>query len=118
VESQRALLRAVIDAMPGGVALKTLDGTLLLINAYTAGRFGRTPAELEGRSEHNVGRGDYTQRMHELDATKETVVFCRTGGRSARAVEFLQSSGFGKVWNLKGGIHAWSNEIDPTVVKY
>jgi PAS domain S-box-containing protein len=68
VESQRALLRAVIDAMPGGVALKTLDGTLLLINAYTAGRFGRTPAELEGRSEHNVGRGDYTQRMHELDA--------------------------------------------------
>ncbi|HVK31631.1 MAG TPA: ATP-binding protein [Burkholderiaceae bacterium] len=65
---QRALLRAVIDAMPSGLTLKSLDGTLVLMNAYMAARLGRTPTELEGRSVVDVGRPDYTQRMRELDA--------------------------------------------------
>jgi adenylyltransferase/sulfurtransferase len=42
-------------------------------------------------------------------------VYCRSGSRSARVVEFLQDSGFDKVLNLTGGIRAWSNEIDPSV---
>jgi adenylyltransferase/sulfurtransferase len=62
--------------------------------------------------------GELPARVHELDSNREVVAFCRTGGRSARAVEFLQASGFDRVWNLKGGIHAWSDEIDPTVRKY
>jgi two-component system sensor histidine kinase/response regulator len=65
---QRALLRAVIDAMPSGLSLKSLDGTLQLMNAYMSARVGRTPAELEGRSVIDVGRPDYNQRMRELDA--------------------------------------------------
>jgi PAS domain S-box-containing protein len=65
---QRALLRAVIDAMPSGLTLKGLDGTLVLMNAYMAARVGRTPAQLEGRSVIDVGRPDYNQRMRELDA--------------------------------------------------
>jgi adenylyltransferase/sulfurtransferase len=41
------------------------------------------------------------------------------GGRSARAIEALQRAGFeGKLINLKGGITAWSNEVDPSVPKY
>jgi adenylyltransferase/sulfurtransferase len=62
--------------------------------------------------------GELPARMRELDADREIVAFCRTGGRSARAVEFLLDAGFKKVWNLKGGIHAWSNEIDPTIPRY
>jgi adenylyltransferase/sulfurtransferase len=58
-------------------------------------------------------------RMNELDPGKETVVHCKMGGRSARAIDALQRSGFtGKLINLRGGILAWSNEVDPTVPKY
>lgn len=58
-------------------------------------------------------------RMNEIDPNRETVVHCKMGGRSARAIEALQRSGFtGKLANLKGGILAWSDEVDPTVPKY
>ncbi|PYS73542.1 MAG: hypothetical protein DMF69_04530 [Acidobacteria bacterium] len=58
-------------------------------------------------------------RMNEIDPTRETVVHCKMGGRSARAIDALQRSGFtGKLINLKGGIIGWSNEVDPTVAKY
>src|SRR5215203_4157216 len=58
-------------------------------------------------------------RMSEIDQTRETVVHCKMGGRSARAIDALQRSGFtGKLINLKGGIIGWSNEVDPTVAKY
>jgi adenylyltransferase/sulfurtransferase len=58
-------------------------------------------------------------RMSEIDANRETVVHCKMGGRSAKAIEALKRSGFtGKLLNLKGGITAWSNEVDPTVPKY
>ena len=58
-------------------------------------------------------------RMDEIDQNRETVVHCKMGGRSARAIEALQRSGFtGKLINLKGGIIGWSNEVDPSVAKY
>jgi len=58
-------------------------------------------------------------RMDEIDPNRETVVHCKMGGRSARAIDALQRSGFtGKLINLKGGIIGWSNEVDPTVAKY
>ncbi len=58
-------------------------------------------------------------RMNEIDPTRETVVHCKMGGRSAKAIEALQRSGFtGRLMNLKGGITAWSNEVDPSVPKY
>ncbi|HSK64749.1 MAG TPA: rhodanese-like domain-containing protein [Pyrinomonadaceae bacterium] len=58
-------------------------------------------------------------RINEIDPNRETVVFCKMGGRSARAIEALQRSGFtGKLINLKGGIIGWSNEVDPSVPKY
>jgi sulfur-carrier protein adenylyltransferase/sulfurtransferase len=62
--------------------------------------------------------GELAARVHELDSAHDIVVHCRTGVRSAQAVEFLQDAGFERVWNLKGGIHAWSDEIDPTLPKY
>jgi len=62
--------------------------------------------------------GDLPRRVHELDSARAIVAHCRSGQRSARAVEFLQQAGFRKVWNLKGGILAWSDQVDPTVPKY
>jgi molybdopterin/thiamine biosynthesis adenylyltransferase/rhodanese-related sulfurtransferase len=62
--------------------------------------------------------GDLPRRVHELDSSREIVAHCRSGKRSADAVEFLRKAGFRKIWNLKGGILAWSDELDPSVPKY
>ncbi len=63
--------------------------------------------------------GEIPTRKNEIDATRDTVVFCKMGGRSARAIQFLEQSGFnGKLSNLVGGITAWSNDVDPRVPKY
>ena len=63
--------------------------------------------------------GQVLNRMNEIDPDRETVVHCKMGGRSAKAIEALQRSGFaGHLVNLKGGITAWSNEVDPSVPKY
>jgi sulfur-carrier protein adenylyltransferase/sulfurtransferase len=58
-------------------------------------------------------------RTEEIDPNRETVVYCKMGGRSARAIDALQRSGFkGKLVNLKGGIVGWSNEVDTSGPKY
>ena len=58
-------------------------------------------------------------RMDEIDPNRETVVHCKMGGRSARAIDALQRSGYkGKLLNLRGGIIGWSNDVDPSVPKY
>jgi adenylyltransferase/sulfurtransferase len=67
---------------------------------------------------HLIPLGDLPKRVSELDSSREIVAHCRSGKRSADAVEFLQKAGFKKIWNLKGGILAWSDEVDPTVPKY
>jgi adenylyltransferase/sulfurtransferase len=63
--------------------------------------------------------GEIVRRVDELDPNRETILHCKAGGRSAQAIEALQKAGFtGELRNLKGGITAWSNEVDPKVPKY
>ena len=62
--------------------------------------------------------GDLPRRVSELDSSREIVAHCRSGKRSADAVDFLRQAGFRKIWNLKGGILAWSDEVDPKMPKY
>jgi adenylyltransferase/sulfurtransferase len=67
----------------------------------------------------HIPLGQVVNRMSEIDPSRETVVHCKGGMRSARAIDALKRSGFtGKLTNLRGGITAWSNEVDPTVPKY
>ena len=61
---------------------------------------------------------DLPKRMSELDSSREIVVHCKMGGRSAKAADFLRQSGFSKVHNLAGGINAWAERVDPKVPKY
>jgi adenylyltransferase/sulfurtransferase len=62
--------------------------------------------------------GELGRRLGELDPDDEIVVHCKSGGRSARAVEFLRQQGFKDVSNMRGGILAWSDKVDPKVPKY
>lgn len=77
-------------------------------NERAAGNIGGT----------HIPMGQIPARMNELDADAELIVYCRSGNRSSRVVEFLQDSGFEKVKNLTGGIRAWSQEIDPSVGQF
>ena len=62
--------------------------------------------------------GELAQRTGELDRNKEMIVHCKMGGRSAKAVSLLQERGFNRVSNLKGGILAWIDRVDPSQSKY
>src|SRR5271154_6527510 len=62
--------------------------------------------------------GDLAKRVNELDSADEIVAHCKSGVRSAKAVEFLKQAGFKKVRNMQGGILAWSDRVDPRVPKY
>jgi len=59
-----------------------------------------------------------TMRLSELEREREIIAHCKSGVRSARAVQLLQSAGFTQSFNLEGGIDAWASEIDPTMEKY
>ena len=62
--------------------------------------------------------GELPARLSELDSADDIVLHCKVGGRSAKALRVLQEAGFRKLNNLKGGIAAWSEEVDPRVPKY
>jgi molybdopterin/thiamine biosynthesis adenylyltransferase/rhodanese-related sulfurtransferase len=62
--------------------------------------------------------GEIPRRYAELDPNEEFVMQCKVGARSAKAADFLRSVGFKRVLNLKGGIAAWIDKVDPSQPKY
>ncbi len=67
---------------------------------------------------HLIPLGELPKRVHELNSADEIIAHCRSGMRSAKAVDFLRHAGFKKVKNMVGGILAWSEKVDPRVPKY
>jgi rhodanese-related sulfurtransferase len=61
---------------------------------------------------------DVPARLAELDPDQPAVVMCHSGGRSRRVAEYLAANGFTAVFNLKGGIDAWSTQLDSHVPRY
>jgi adenylyltransferase/sulfurtransferase len=66
----------------------------------------------------NIPLGGLAAHLSELDSAEDMVIFCKSGTRSARALELLVSAGFKKVKNLKGGINAWAQEVDKSLPIY
>jgi rhodanese-related sulfurtransferase len=66
----------------------------------------------------HIPMGQVPDRLRELDPLKETVVICRSGGRSLQVANFLAGQGFASVYNLTGGILAWSRDLDPRIPQY
>ncbi len=65
-----------------------------------------------------IPMGEVMDNLDKISKTKQVVVHCKMGGRSGAIVSNLESQGYTNVYNLKGGINAWSNEIDPSIPKY
>jgi adenylyltransferase/sulfurtransferase len=66
----------------------------------------------------NFPLGELAAHLSELDSAQEMVLFCKSGSRSARAIELLASAGFKKMKHLKGGINAWARDVDPSLPVY
>ena len=73
-------------------------------------------AKLDGVT--HIPMNEIPDRIGELDRERETIVLCRSGGRSLRVAQYLVQNGFGRVANLAGGILAWGEDVDPSVRSY
>ncbi|MBX3075034.1 sulfurtransferase [Candidatus Obscuribacterales bacterium] len=83
----------------------------------------RKPYELSIASLENVmhiPEEEIADRLDELRnlGDRDVVVYCRTGRRSTELVAFLEQQGLKRIFNLTGGLHAWSDDVDPEVMKY
>jgi len=62
--------------------------------------------------------GQLPQRLNEMNPAEDIVVHCKVGGRSAQAYDILQQAGYTHIKNLKGGLLAWADQVDPSMQKY
>ena len=114
-DREEDLLASEFEIEPADLAARLANGERIrLIDV-------REPHELEISriaGAELIPLGSLASRMHELDSAEEMVLFCKSGSRSARAVELLAGAGFRKQKNLKGGINAWARQVDPTLPLY
>lgn len=80
--------------------------------------FEKTIADLPPSGQLNLPTGEFPQRIGELESGTEIVVYCRSGSRSEWAARMLIDAGFERVWNLRGGVLAWREDVDPTLQAY
>lgn len=93
--------------------LANQDG-LLLLDVREANEFAH--ARIEG-SVH-IPLRQLPEQLDQLDSAQDIVAICHHGMRSQQACRFLQQSGYQRLYNLQGGIDAWSVDCDPTVLRY
>ncbi len=67
---------------------------------------------------HKIPLGQVAERYNEIPVDRPVVVHCKLGGRSAQAVEFLQSKGYTDIKNVAGGILGWIDEVDDSLQRY
>lgn len=66
----------------------------------------------------NIPMSDVMDNLDKISKTKQVAILCRSGARSGTVCRALEAEGFDNVYNVKGGILAWADEIDPTLEKY
>lgn len=75
--------------------------------------------ELTNIGGEHISMGTIAENMDKISKDKEVVIYCRSGSRSGQVINFLEMNhGFKNLHNLKGGILAWSDEIDSSIKKY
>lgn len=67
----------------------------------------------------HISMGEVMNNLDKISRDKKVIIHCRSGARSGAVVQALETQhGFNNLYNLKGGILAWANEIDPSITKY
>ena len=76
-------------------------------------------ATIEG-TDLRIMHMEIPDNLEEIPVDRDIVIYCRTGVRSAAVAKFLSESGWSsdRIYNLSGGIHAWSDSVDSTIIKY
>ena len=100
--------REFLDRRAGGVEMTLLD-----VREDWETTLAPVPADIV-----HIPMGQIPERLKELDPQRETVVICRSGGRSLQVAQFLAAQGFASVSNLAGGILAWSRDLDSRIPQY
>ena len=100
--------REFLDRRAGGAEMTLLD-----VREDWETTLAPVPADIV-----HIPMGQIPQRLTELDPQRETVVICRSGGRSLQVAQFLSAQGFASVSNLAGGILAWSRDLDSRIPQY
>ncbi len=95
-----------------------LDGGQPLTLVDVRKPFEREIADLPEVGQHRIPVDEIEERADELDPEANLIFYCRSGARSERAARELRERGFQKVFNLKGGVLAWREEVDPSVQAY
>ena len=107
---------AVPEITPVQLAARHARAATTSISSMCASRTSGTSRGSPVRGSFRSARS--SNALSSLDSARDIVVHCKMGGRSAKAVQQLQASGFRKVWNLAGGITRWSDDVDPSTPKY
>jgi sulfur-carrier protein adenylyltransferase/sulfurtransferase len=109
--------QAVPQMTPEELKQRLDDGdALLIVDVREPFEWGI--ANLSEYGARQIPLDEVLDRRGEIDRDAAVVVYCRSGSRSAGVVRQLRSHGFQKIWNLKGGINAWSRDVDPTMPTY
>lgn len=90
----------------------------LLLDVREPWEFALARVEVAGLRTCHIPMNEIPARLGELEPGQPTVCICHHGMRSAQVVAFLEHQGFDAVYNLDGGIAAWSDEVDPGVPRY
>jgi rhodanese-related sulfurtransferase len=98
-------------AAPGGPAP-------LLLDVREAWEFALAAIRVDGARTLHIPMGEVLARLGEIDAAQPVVCICHHGARSAQVVAFLERQGYPSVYNLAGGIDAWSLRVDSDVARY
>lgn len=105
-----------VDRLPA--QLQALGADTVLLDVREPWEMALASIRIEGARLLSIPMGQIPQRLDELDPLQPIVCYCHHGMRSLQVVAFLQRQGFNSVYNLAGGIEAWSVQMDPAVPRY
>jgi rhodanese-related sulfurtransferase len=109
-------LLAMAEAAAGGAAEATSKP--LLLDVREPWEFETAAIRIDGLETRLMPMNSVPAQLAELDPLQPVVCICHHGARSAQVVAFLERQGFDAVYNLAGGIDAWSLQVDPRVPRY
>ncbi|HLO93399.1 MAG TPA: rhodanese-like domain-containing protein [Burkholderiaceae bacterium] len=103
---------------PAWLAEAAPRGRPLLLDVREDWEVTQVALRHEGTDWLHIPMNEVPARLGELEASRAIVCYCHHGVRSLQVVAFLSARGFDSVYNLAGGIDAWSLQMDPSLPRY